>query len=68
VAISTFLNGTMKKTYRKHSPAFKTKAVLEALKEPAFRRQARDIERTAPTARAASRTDSRLEEGVPGGR
>ncbi|MBK9699257.1 MAG: transposase [Flavobacteriales bacterium] len=23
----------MKKTYRKHSPAFKTKVVLEALKE-----------------------------------
>ena len=33
VAISTFLNDTMKKTYRKHSPAFKTKVVLEALKE-----------------------------------
>jgi transposase-like protein len=33
VAISTFLNDTMKKTYRKHSPAFKTKVLLEALKE-----------------------------------
>jgi hypothetical protein len=29
VTVSTFLNDTMKKTYRKHSPAFKTKAVLE---------------------------------------
>ena len=33
MTISTFLNDTMKKTYRKHSPAFKTKVVLEALKE-----------------------------------
>jgi transposase-like protein len=33
VAISTWLNDNLKKTYPKHSPAFKTKVVLEALKE-----------------------------------
>jgi hypothetical protein len=33
VAISALPNDTMKKTYRKYSPAFKTKVVLKALKE-----------------------------------